>query len=415
MLKQKWLILLACLFMVACTAAPEETGSEEVAEIVETAVPEPTETAVPPPTNTAEPTPTNTPEPTPLPTDTPAPTNTPEPTATPTIAPTPTIAFTTPRFSVADRFTIYGEQPAVPRGSDQFTDPGAVVFHDGQFHMFHNAFTGWPASVDYLYSVSDDGINWTLVQEEPVFNGDDLDYVGFTTLASSALVREDGTWMLYFYIWDERTWPAASGSIGVATATNPLGPWTASNAPILQPGASSEWDGDSLRAPSVVATEDGYVMYYAGYSGNSSAIGRATSSDGLTWTKYDDSATSAAPFAASDPVFGGAPEGWDRFNVSQPRVVMTAEGLVMLYVGATNASRSPINNNFGLAVSADGMEWTRTDDVIFTGRDVRSGGQNMWFAELAYAEGTYFAYVELGRGNNTEIYVATIEEPLLNK
>ena len=61
------------------------------------------------------------------------------------------------------------------------------------------------------------------------------------------------------------------------------------------------------------------------------------------------------------------------------------------------------------------MEWTRTDNVIFSGRDVRSGGQNMWFAELAYAEGTYFVYVELGRGNNTEIYVATIEEPLLSE
>lgn len=35
--------------------------------------------------------------------------------------------------------------------------------------------------------------------------GDDLDYVGVTALASSALVQDDGTWVLYFYTWDDNT------------------------------------------------------------------------------------------------------------------------------------------------------------------------------------------------------------------
>ena len=401
MQRVNWLVLFVLIVAVACAAPEAETIVQEP-----TAVPEPTETAVP----TATPEPTSTPEPT----ATPEPTMTAEPTATLEPSPTPTIAFTSPRFSVADRFTIYGEEAAVPHGSTQYTDPGAVVFHDGQFHMFHNVFTGWPAPVGVAYSVSDDGINWTRVQEEPVFSGDDLDYVGYTALASSALVQEDGTWLLYFYSWDERSWPASTGSIGMATAPSPLGPWTGAAAPLLQPGAVSEWDSEGLRSPSVVATEDGYVMYYAGYLGNESAIGRATSPDGLTWTKHNDPSTDAAPYAESDPVFGSGNEGWDRFNVFQPRVVLSPEGWVLLYVGATNVSRSPINNNFGLAVSTDGVEWTRSDSKLFDSRDVRAGSSNMWFSELAYAQGTYFVYVELQQGGNTDIYVATMEEPLLN-
>lgn len=414
MLNRGLLIIFLIMVAVACAAPAEEVAQQE-----ETAVPTLPPTA-PPPTATTAPTSSATAEPTATlePTETPIPaTPTAEPTATPepppTATATPTIAFTSPRFSLADRFTIYGDETAVSRGSEQYTDPGAAVFHDGQFHMFHNIFTGWPAPVSFAYSVSDDGISWTRVQEEPVFSGDELDYVGFTALASSVLVREDGTWLLYFYTWDERSWPASTGSIGVATATDPLGPWTAADASILTPGEAGEWDSDGIRVPSVVATEDGYIMYYAGYNGNMSAIGRATSSDGFTWTKHDDPETADSPYAQSDPVFGSGNEGWDRFSIFQPRVVRTGDGWVLLYAGATNVARSPINNKFGLAISEDGVDWTRTDAEIFAPSDFRSSAPNIWFSELVYTQGTYFVYVELQLGGNTEIYVATVDEPLL--
>ena len=79
---------------------------------------------------------------------------------------------------------------------------------------------------------------------------------------------------------------------------------------------------------------------------------------------------------------------------------------------AVNVDRTPVNNRHGLAVSMDGVEWVRTDAPIFFPRDVRSGAGNIWFAELAYADGVYYIYVELGRSGNTEIYVATIDSPL---
>ncbi|WP_420627888.1 hypothetical protein [Candidatus Leptofilum sp.] len=401
MRKMIGLLLFFVIVTIACTATPSET-----AEQVATAVP----------TNTLEPTlqPTSTPIPTATATNTPLPTDTPEPTATTTLAPTAT---TVPisRFSLEDRFTIYGEEPAVTRDGKQFTDPGAVVFHNGQFHMFHNAFTGWPASVDIVYSTSNDGINWTRVQDDPVLKSNDVPFAGVAALASSAIVQEDGVWHLYFYTWDDRTWPESEGSIGVATATNPLGPWTVVEEPILAPGDEASWDETAVRSPSVVQTEDGYVMFYAGYGSNSSAIGRAISEDGRNWVKFDDPATVDEPFQSSDPIFRGSGSGWDRTHVFQPHVQQTPDGWVMLYASAINVATTPVHNRHGIAISQDGLEWARSSKAIFSPTEVNPSGNDIWYAELAYAQGTYFVYVELGRGNNTEVFVATLEEPLLNE
>lgn len=406
-----WIFIFS-LALLGCSTTVEPTPTAEPPS--PTPIP-PTETTVPPtdtPEPTAPPLPPATDTPQPSPTLTEPPTETPEPTETPL----PPVM----RFPVEGQFTIYGDGAAVPNNNingsgEQFTDPGGVVYHDGQFHMFHNGFTGWPATVDVVYSVSDDGINWTLVQENAIFAGNDLDYVGIAALASSTIVLDDGTWALYFYTWDDRTWPVSASSIGMATAPDPLGPWTALDAPILSPGSEGEWDDLAVRTPSVVATDEGYVMFYGGFQRNHARIGQAFSADGYTWQKYDDPATTETPHVESDPIFGGSGDGWDRTNVYQPRIRFTPDGWVMLYTAATGVGGSSLFQRHGLAYSVDGTEWIRSEDVIFEPRDVRSGGQNIWFTELEYALDTYYIYLELGTGSETEIYVATFDKSIFSR
>lgn len=400
------LLIFLIFGLSACTggAEPSEISQAATATVVPA-----TETAVPP-TTTANPTATMTP----LPTETP----TPAPTVTPTTEPTETAVPDAVRFPVQSQFTIYGEAPAVPNDNigpsgKQFTDPGGTIYYDGQFHMFHNAFTGWPAAVEVMYSVSDDGINWTLAQEEPVFDGTDLDYVGVAALASSVIVLEDGTWAMYFYTWDDYSWPVSASSIGLATAPSPFGPWTAMQRPILTPGKSGEWDELAVRTPSVVSTEDGYVMFYGGFQESLSHIGQAFSADGLTWEKYDDPSTTEAPYAQSDPVFSGMGTGWDKANVYQPRVRQTEDGWVMLYTGANRINGNSLQQGHGLAYSKDGAEWQRSETVVFRPGNVTSSGQNIWYTELEYALDTYYIFLELGTGGETEIYVATFDKSLL--
>lgn len=50
------------------------------------------------------------------------------------------------------------------RGSwfeDNF-EPGAIVFQDGNFHLFFNGIKDWPAKVLVGYTTSTDGVQWDL-------------------------------------------------------------------------------------------------------------------------------------------------------------------------------------------------------------------------------------------------------------
>src|SRR5688572_9908428 len=107
-------------------------------------------------------------------------------------------------------FMLANEERIIARGSDRnaydrkYTDPGAVTYHDGKFHMFRNGFQAWPASVQIGYLVSDDGIHWTQPQAEPVLFTVDFPYAKVAALASSVIVEDDGTWVLYVYTWNSQ-------------------------------------------------------------------------------------------------------------------------------------------------------------------------------------------------------------------
>lgn len=319
------------------------------------------------------------------------------------------------------QFTIDVEKIAVPHGESgewdgTYTDPGTVIFHDGQFHMFRNGFQAWPASVEIGYLTSDDGINWTEVMPDPVFYTADAPFNVEAALASSALVEDDGTWVLYFYLWPHQFGSTDPGSIARATAPAPEGPWTMDTEISLGPGSTGEWDSQSVGAPSVVKTADGYMMFYSGGmlvdSGIVSGIGLATSTDGITWTKYDDPATTEAPYAESDPVFLPSTEegAWDGGVVHQPRVRLTPDGLVMLYRAYTPGQR---NMAYGLATSQDGITWERVGTgPVFSSDDTNLRG--IWYSELEYRDGTYYGYFEIQRNyqNQTDIYVGTLTADL---
>lgn len=98
--------------------------------------------------------------------------------------------------------------------------PALVVFYDGVFHMFRNGFRGFPAASQVGYVTSSDGYTWTKQGDEPVFETKDVAYAKIAMYASSALVEDDGTWVIYFYTWDSSSFPSSS-VIGRATATDP--------------------------------------------------------------------------------------------------------------------------------------------------------------------------------------------------
>lgn len=348
-------------------------------------------------------------------------TTTTAPTTT-TTQPTTTTTTLPPRFTTGGLFEAVSRQPVITNGDQpdwdwQYTDPGAATFHDGSIHVFQNGFVGWPAPVGVGYWRSDDlGETWTEVSDEPVFDGSDLDYVGIAALASSVIVEDDGTWVLYFYTWDTAKWPDGPGTIGRATAASPEGPWIADPEPVLLPGSEGEWDELAVRSASVLRGDDGYRMWFAGTTVTESQIGLAFSDDGVTWEKYDDPATTEPPFAESDPVLrpSGAGDGnvWDKRNVYIPNVVETPDGLVMLYTSSPSVD-DPQNHTrkIGIAVSQDGFVWDKALGAVINPGIFN--GLAFFYSELVYVDGTYLILAEVAPGNNeTEVYAASYTGPL---
>lgn len=321
-------------------------------------------------------------------------------TLAPTIIPTPTA---TPEPTLepivfADlNFVFQDTNPVVSHVlSDDFAElyinPGAVLVHDNQFHMFFNSFTSWPGVIKVGYQTSSDGRIWVLEQETAVFTTDRIPYASDADV-SSVVVREDGTWLMYFHT-------IIKGEIGVATAPGPKGPWQVEPEPLLRRGANDAWDGRGLAWPSVVYQDGIYHMYYGAKSKTNRAIGLAISTDGLNWTKYDDPSTVETPFQESDPVLV-ASQAWDLKSVDRPSVQYTPDGWVMLFAGGGR-------NEQGLALSADGVHWeVFSGNPILTPATFPVNNGKTWDNALLFHNGTYHYFMEIGLLNGTDLYLAT--------
>lgn len=304
-------------------------------------------------------------------------------------------------------------EPTIPHNvPGQYTDPGAVLFHDGTFYMFRNDFNGWPAAVDIYLDTSEDGLTWTAVGDEPLLRTADAPFDVTAVLASSAVVMDDGTWVLYLYTFPDATF-GAGGSIMRATADAPDGVWTFETEPVLSPGAEGIWDSVRVSAPSVIETDDGYTMFYEGIGAGvraNTAIGFATSTDGITWAKYDDPATTDAVFGESDPVFTNEDVPWEADAAHQPRVVLTPDGIVMMYRTFVGQQQEQI---IGIAISDDGLNWRAASDEPPLRALDRAVLSQIWYTAFAYADGAYYGYFEIGRGMTTNIHAARLEGSFL--
>jgi predicted GH43/DUF377 family glycosyl hydrolase len=288
----------------------------------------------------------------------------------------------------------------------------AVVLHEGTFYLFRKGFSSREPEIGAVgLSTSQDGIHWTQ-QPDPLFTDLGLPVVAPGVLPSTILIDDGGTWVMY--LWGAT--PSAGhplGQIWRATAPAPEGPWTAYPEPILPLGPSGAWDSAAVLTPSVVLTDEGYLMFYDAWGTTSDigGIGRATSEDGIHWVKYDDPATQEPLYQESDPVFpAGSRTDWDA-RTMRPSVVSTPDGLVMAYMGFTDNQPS---TSFGLAFSHDGgITWERySGNPVITRTDIPDISY-LNEQKLFYADGTYYLFVQAGGDRaGTDIWLARVEAPL---
>jgi beta-1,2-mannobiose phosphorylase / 1,2-beta-oligomannan phosphorylase len=136
-------------------------------------------------------------------------------------------------------------------------------------------------------------------------------------------------------------------AIGYATSPDGIAWKRMSAEPVLSP--QQPWEKVAVMCPHVLWDEKTrlFRMWYSGGEQNEpNAIGYATSPDGLTWTKHE-----------SNPIFVPDPANeWERHKVTACQVIRRGDWHMMFYIGFRNEPTAQI----GIARSKDGVTgWQR--------------------------------------------------------
>lgn len=165
---------------------------------------------------------------------------------------------------------------------------------------------------------------------------------------SSDLTAPGGVEFVMYY-----TGVAAAKQIGRATSSDGV-TWTKDAAnPVLSTGAAGQWDEENVTDASALLHNGVWYLYYAGESAVGEQIGVATSPDGRTWTR-----------SPANPIVPlGVAGAFDEVQASNPVVIHDGTQFVMWYA-AVDASDVELTAR---ATSPDGVAWTKTGVVLNLG------------------------------------------------
>ncbi len=214
-------------------------------------------------------------------------------------------------------------RPLLPLGArDDFhatpallRDPaGNLLKPDGVWHL---VFCGNRAD-DVEHATSRDGLNWEKDPRSPIFKA----------AYSPNLVQTEGELRMY-YIHKPKLPDGKTGPWEVHLATGKdlysLKPHPAN--PLLT--VSQPWEKGALFYPYVLREKETWVMFYAAYwqdhpsSKSATAIGLATSRDGVRWTRH-----------AANPVLTPTPgSAYDSIYTSSQAVLRDGDGYKLYYGG----------------------------------------------------------------------------------
>jgi len=201
--------------------------------------------------------------------------------------------------------------------------PIAVVFHGAFYHLWYSAFALPGQAVEQQgYATSPDGVTWTKYPGNPIHlppgPPGSWDDAGATL---GGVLLEDGTYRGWYA--GARVAGPGYGPLAVGYATSSDGVnWSKWPEPVLEPSQSG-WDQGIDPGP-VVFDGSAYHMWYTGF-GAAVAIGHAVSVDGINWTKQP----------AAEPVLRpGTPGAFDDGGVGRPSVLLVGDTAQMWYEGA---------------------------------------------------------------------------------
>jgi hypothetical protein len=164
----------------------------------------------------------------------------------------------------------------------------------------------------------------------------------YSAIAAPWVIKDGATYKMWY------SGKASDGRwrIGYATSSDGL-TWTRQNSgnPVFDRGLVARFDGGGVAYPSVIKDGNTYRMWYAGVIESTSIwqIGYATSANGISWTRQNN----------SNPVLGFGKKGtYDESGLLYPRVVKDGPTFRLWYIGMNMKAVC-------YASSKDGISWAR--------------------------------------------------------
>jgi predicted GH43/DUF377 family glycosyl hydrolase len=290
------------------------------------------------------------------------------------------------------------ESPAVVKDNDTYR----------MWYMGKNSSGSWQIG----YATSLDGTGWTRSGSNPVLQPR-ADKWDSAHVQAPWVIMEGSADYKIWYTGTDNANDEVNNQIGYATSSDGI-TWSGRlDSPVLLKGGANDWDAGGVYAATVIREGSTYEMWYVGKSNCGTwpcdtAIGYATSSDGITWAKYNDPDTDTDPYANSDPVINLGPDGsWDGDFICFPTVIKEGSIYRMWYDG--EESETPVGGEtIGYAYSMDGINWKKYDGnpVIMEGGAgdfdedgalhsmvVKDGNTyKMWYAGDEYGGTTQIGY-----------------------
>jgi predicted GH43/DUF377 family glycosyl hydrolase len=161
---------------------------------------------------------------------------------------------------------------------------------------------------------------------------------------SPSVMRDEGILKMWYAAYDGSTY-----QIAYATSMNGTN-WTRRGI-VLSTGLAGEPDSRHVGDCSVVRAGAAYIMWYSGHNGTTYRIMRATSPDGVNWTKQGMSLNLGTAGSLDDRI------------AMNPEVLRVGAEYWMYYTGSDGLTYRLLR-----AVSADGVNWTRTGLAVGTGK-----------------------------------------------
>lgn len=223
-----------------------------------------------------------------------------------------------------------------------FVECNAVIFQNSIYHMWYSGSDkNWKGNIGY--ATSTDGIVWQKHINNPVLTPGENGAWDDGVVAGACVMFKDSTFHMWYDGWNKT---GSIDAIGYATSTDGIN-WTKYvGNPVMMQGKTSEWDTLGVGYPNVIFDGVSYKMWYNGKDVDENyKIGYATSLNGVEWTKH-----------INNPILeAGIGKAWDNKWVSDPIVFMDVDTFHMWYRGVNDQNQAKI----GYAKSPDETNWQK--------------------------------------------------------